>query len=116
MLKGYLSKKLIYVFAAFCLSFRIKSNISASSIYAKFRAFIEWPKIYSVFNKKRFIIHDLTISNYKSTSPGSIEKIDGKICVHTSTEMIILSQIQFEGKKIIDASTYFNNFDLSKMV
>ena len=44
-----------------------------------------------------------------------MKKIDGKICVHTSTEMIILSQIQFEGKKIIDASTYFNNFDLSKI-
>ena len=94
---------------------KIDWNNDASSIYAKFRAFIEWPKIYSVFNKKRFIIHDLTTSNYKSTSPGAIEKIDGKICVHTSTEMIILSQIQFEGKKIIDASTYFNNFDLSKI-
>ena len=94
---------------------KIDWNNDASSIYAKFRAFIEWPKIYSVFNKKRFIIHDLTISNYRSTSPGAIEKIDGKICVHTSTEMIILSQIQFEGKKIIDASTYFNNFDLSKI-
>ena len=94
---------------------KIDWNNDASSIYAKFRAFIEWPKIYSVFNKKRFIIHDLTISNYNSTSPGAIEKIDGKICVHTSTEMIILSQIQFEGKKIIDASTYFNNFDLSKI-
>ena len=94
---------------------KIDWNNDASSIYAKFRAFIEWPKIYSVFNKKRFIIHDLTTTNYKSTSPGAIEKIDGKICVHTSTEMIILSQIQFEGKKIIDASTYFNNFDLSKI-
>ena len=90
-------------------------NNDASNIFAKYRAFIEWPKIYSVYNKKRFIIHDLIISNYKSTSPGTVEKIDGKICVHTSTEMIILNQIQFEGKKIIDASTYFNNFDLSKI-
>ena len=93
----------------------INWDVEASSIYAKFRAFSEWPKIYSFFNQKRFIIHDLLVSDYKSTNPGNLEKIDGKICVHTSTQNIILSQIQFDGKKIIDASAYFSNFDLSKI-
>jgi methionyl-tRNA formyltransferase len=91
-------------------------NKTDLSIYAKYRAFYNWPKIYSFHLQKRFIIHNLKLSEIKSNSPGKLEKINGNIYVHTSTNLLQLESIQLEGKKPINASVYFNNFDLSKII
>jgi len=93
---------------------QINWDEASSGIYAKYRAFSNWPKIYSFHLEKRFIIHKLDLSEMLSTKPGKIEKINGNIYVHSSTNMLQLQTIQFEGKKQIDALAYFNNFDLSK--
>ncbi len=95
---------------------QINWNDSSSIIFAKYRAFINWPKIHSFHSEKRFIIHELELSEFESSKPGRVEKINGSIYVHSSTNMLQLKTIQFEGKKQIDALTYFNNFDLSKII
>ncbi len=95
---------------------KINWNDSSSKIYAKFRAFYDWPKIYSFHKGKRFILHDIELSNLNSYIPGKIEKLDGNIFIHTSSNMLQLNKIQFEGKQIIEPYSYFNNFDLSKTI
>lgn len=95
---------------------KINWNESSSHIYAKFRAFYDWPKIYSFHLGKRFIVHDLELSDISSEKAGKIEAINGNIFIHTSSNMLCLKKIQFEGKQIIEPYAYFNNFDLSKTI
>ncbi len=85
-------------------------------IFAKFRAFYNWPNLYSYHLGKRFIINDLDLSDYKSEVAGKIEKINGSLYIHTSSNMLCIKIIQFEGKKPVQALAYFNNFDLSKTI
>lgn len=85
-------------------------------IFAKFRAFYNWPNLYSYHLGKRFIVNDLDLSDYKSEVAGKIEKINGSLYIHTSSNMLCIKIIQFEGKKPVQALAYFNNFDLSKTI
>ena len=89
---------------------------SSDAIFAKFRAFYNWPNLYSYHLGKRFIVNDLNLSDYKSEVAGKIEKINGSLYIHTSSNMLCLKTIQFEGKKPVQALAYFNNFDLSKTI
>ncbi|MBC78920.1 MAG: methionyl-tRNA formyltransferase [Chloroflexi bacterium] len=95
---------------------KINWNEASSNIYAKFRAFYDWPKLYSYHLGKRFIVHDLELSDISSEKAGKIETINGNIFIHTSSNMLCLKKIQFEGKQIIEPYAYFNNFDLSKTI
>ena len=91
-------------------------NFPSDLIFAKFRAFNNWPKVYSFHNNKRFIIMKLEKTELPSNSPGRIQNINGQIMVDTGSEKINLMTIQFEGKKPVNATAYFNNFDLSKIM
>ena len=64
-------------------------------IFAKFRAFYNWPNLYSYHLGKRFIVNDLDLSDYKSEVAGKIEKINGSLYIHTSSNMLCIKIIQF---------------------
>ena len=92
----------------------IEWNSSAEKIEARFRAFSTWPQSYSFHNNKRFKILDMEITNLESELCGKISKFENNILVDTKTKKLSIKNIQFDGKKPVDALAYFGNFDLVK--
>ena len=92
----------------------IEWNSSAEKIEARFRAFSTWPQSYSFHNNKRFKILDMEITNLESELCGKISKFENNILVDTKTKKLSIKNIQFDGKKPVDALAYFGNFDLLK--
>lgn len=89
---------------------------SIDIIEAKFRAFYNWPQIFSYHNDKRFKILNLEKTNLISNTPGSISKINNYIHVDTGTYKIKLLSIRFDGKQEVDPLAYFSNFEFSKTI
>lgn len=89
---------------------------SAQKIYNKYRAFYSWPGIFTVWNGKRIKLNKIYLGKNESgkkTEPGKIVQIDGKIVVGTGEGMIILEELQLEGKpgvKITDFVNGYKNF------
>tara|TARA_B110000438_G_scaffold267030_1_gene281533 strand:- start:3307 stop:4227 length:921 start_codon:yes stop_codon:yes gene_type:complete len=92
----------------------IKWQESLDIIDAKFRAFYDWPQIFSYHNDKRFKILKLEKTKIIANKPGSISKINNYIHVDTGTYKIKLLSIQFDGKKEVNPLAYFSNFEFSK--
>ena len=76
---------------------------SAKDIFAKFRAYNEWPGICFIHNKKVIKIHGLAISSTKSPgSPGDIISFtDSGLCFRTKDYDIVITHLQFPNKNII---------------
>jgi methionyl-tRNA formyltransferase len=85
-------------------------------IEAKFRAFYDWPQIFSYHNDKRFKILNLEKTNIIANKPGSISKVNNYIYVDSGTYKIKLLSIKFDGKKEVDPLAYFGNFEFSKTI
>jgi methionyl-tRNA formyltransferase len=94
----------------------ISWNESSDIIEAKFRAFHDWPQVYSYHNDKRFKILKLEKTNISSLKPGSISKLNNFIHVDSSSNKIKLLSIKLDGKKEVDPLAYFGNFDFSKTI
>ncbi len=88
-------------------------NSGAESIYNKYRAFIEWPQIYTYFNDKekikKLIIDEIVIGKLGlRSSPGQVIQEDGIIQVGTKTLPIVLKQVTLEGSKKMDVRSFIN--------
>lgn len=88
-------------------------NTGAEPIYNKYRAFTEWPQVYTYFNDKgkikKLIIDEIAIGKIGSrSSPGQVTQKDGIIQIGTRTLPIIPKQVTLEGSKKMDISSFIN--------
>lgn len=88
---------------------------NAQEIYNKYRAFVNWPRIYSFWKKndkkKKIIFEEIEFfsKNLKTKyQNGEVAKIDKKLAIKTKNGFIIIKKIQIQGKKIINAQDFVN--------
>ena len=103
--------------ASYCSKIKKSDSIvnfdsPAEEIINKFRAYYEWPG--TAFNYKdiRIKICEMTVSDIISSKrPGNIFKFDSSgLYINTSTKVIVITYLQFPGKKIISSSDAFNAY------
>lgn len=76
---------------------------SALQITRKFRAYEEWPGIYSMLGKKRLKLLAIRRDDAeKDAEPGCIVRLRGGIHVQTGNGRIIIKKLQLEGKNALD--------------
>jgi methionyl-tRNA formyltransferase len=97
---------------------KIDWNKSAEEIERQIRAFTEWPESYTNFDNKILKILEAETEN-KKTDPSTIlgegKKIgevfldeNKNLCVQTGNGILILKQVQLEGKKPMSARDFLN--------
>lgn len=103
--------------ASYCSKIKKSDSIvnfdsPAEEIFNKFRAYYEWPG--TAFNYKdiRIKICEMTVSDIISSKrPGNIFKFDSSgLYINTSTKVIVITYLQFPGKKIISSSDACNAY------
>ena len=85
---------------------------SAEKIFAKFRAYNEWPGICFTHKNKVIKIHGLEISSIKSPgSPGDIISFTNSgLTIKTVDYDIVITHLQFPNKNIITAKDAYNSY------
>ena len=85
---------------------------SAERIYAKFRAYNEWPGICFKYKNTVIKIHGLSISSTKSSgSPGDIISFNNSgLSIKTIDYDIVITHLQFPNKNIITAKDAYNSY------
>ena len=85
---------------------------SAERIYAKFRAYNEWPGICFIHKNKVIKIHGLEISSIKSPgSPGDIISFTSSgLSIKSVDYDIVITHLQFPNKNIITAKDAYNSY------
>ena len=85
---------------------------SAERIYAKFKAYNEWPGICFIHKNKVIKIHGLEISSIQSPgSPGDIISFTNSgLTVKTSDYDIVITHLQFPNKNIITTKDAYNTY------
>ena len=103
--------------ASYCSKIKKSDSIvnfdsPAEEIFNKFRAYYEWPG--TAFNYKdiRIKICEMTVSDIISSKrPGNIFKFDSSgLYINTSTKVIVITYLQFPGKRIISATDAANSY------
>jgi methionyl-tRNA formyltransferase len=91
---------------------RIDFEETAKEIFNKFRAFSGWPGTYFQYKDTTIKIHGMHIIELDNDdTPGSILDVtkDG-IFFKVSDLVIVITHIQFPGKKIINSSDIYNSY------
>ena len=85
---------------------------SAERIYAKFRAYNEWPGICFIHKNKVIKIHGLEISSIQSPgSPGDIISFTSSgLTIKTYDYDIVITHLQFPNKNIITTKDAYNSY------
>ena len=85
---------------------------SADNIYAKFRAYNEWPGICFMHKNKAIKIQGLAITSTKSSgNPADIVSFDKTgLYIKTMDYDIVITHLQFPNKNIITARDAFNSY------
>ena len=85
---------------------------SAERIYAKFRAYNEWPGICFKYKNTVIKIHGLSISSTKSLgSPGDIISFTSSgLTIKSCDYDIVITHLQFPNKNIITAKDAYNSY------
>lgn len=90
-------------------------NDKAENIYNKFRAFRTWPGIFSFWEKKnksvRLKLNKISLKKNGEESicpPGTVFSDKGNIVVQANPGIIILEEIQQEGKNPVSATEFIN--------
>ncbi len=80
---------------------------SIEDIYAKYRAYAMWPKIYFVYKEKRFVIEDLLLDEglYTQNTEQVLFSADKKL--HPAVKNIVLKP---EGKKWVSWTDFVNSY------
>ena len=88
---------------------------NAQDIINLYRAYINWPQIYTQLNIDKKVIFEkieLEINNYIKLKPGywQLDSQNNKIIIGTLSGNIIVSRLKIEGKNSIDAQSFFNGY------
>ena len=85
---------------------------SGELIIRKFKAYSQWPGLYTHWNNKRLIIKEAEFQkkeNIISKKNGQILELNNQgIAVKTIDGLIYIKSLQLEGGKIMDASLFVN--------
>ncbi len=92
----------------------------AQAIYNKYRAFVNWPQIYSFWNKggktaKKITFNKIGLalgnnSRPKKLRPGEVFKEDGEVKIRSRKGDIIIKRLQLEGKPATKAEDFINGY------
>ena len=91
---------------------KIKFEETAKEIFNKYRAFSGWPGTYFQFKDTTIKIHGMRIIELNNDdTPGTILSVtkDG-IHIKVDDSVIVITHIQFPGKKIINSSDIYNSY------
>lgn len=96
---------------------RVFWNESAESIYNKYRALSPWPGIFAFWRNEKELVRIKLISigiqkidPLEKKTEGQVFEIGDDIGVQTSQGVIILKEIQKEGKKATDIKAFVNGY------
>ena len=89
---------------------KIDWNKSAEEIERMVRAFEVWPNAFTFWNDKQLKVLEAEVVNEKTENkPGKVFLNENKnLCVQTGNGILILKQIQLEGKKPMSARDFLN--------
>lgn len=89
---------------------RIDWNKPAQEIYNQFRAFYEWPGIWTLWNNQNLKITDcaLRIGESSDAKPGTV-LVDGSVSCGNGTTLHI-NQLQLAGKNETDIQSFLNGY------
>lgn len=80
------------------------------NIHCKFKAFKNWPQTFFIFKNQKIKIHDMLIDPNKRGHAGTIAHVNkDSIGVFCNNGCILITNLQFPGKKIISAKDFFNS-------
>lgn len=89
----------------------------AEKIYRKFRAFYPWPGIFTFWNNKNIIQRlKLTKISFQEKNPeiphqiGEVFKLNDLIAVQTMKGVVILQEVNLEGKKNVSIEDFLNGY------
>ena len=90
----------------------INWNDKAQKIFNLYRAYDDWPGIYTFWNGKRIKLIQVQISNiqFPGILPGEVKYLDNKFFIGTSTVPIKIDYLQIEGKKIMKSEEFFRGY------
>ncbi|MDO5717935.1 MAG: methionyl-tRNA formyltransferase [Tissierellia bacterium] len=86
----------------------------AKKIKNKWRSFYNWPKLYTNYNGQNLKVHDFyVIDKFSDSEPGKIIKVDKNgIYVNCKDSCLVLTDIQFPGKKRMKVSDYIKGNEI----
>ena len=83
-------------------------NLSSIEMNRYIRGLADKPGAYVVFRDKKLKIYSSEVSTNISIDAGLIKSIKGKMYLGTNDGAILLKDVQYEGKKRMDASSFAN--------
>lgn len=93
---------------------------NADNIFNRFRAFLPWPGVFTYWQKEssilRIKIHQMKIlqnydeKNLEKIQEGEVFKLEEKISVKTGDGIIVLEEIQIEGKNKVSVNDFINGY------
>ncbi|MBL7022250.1 methionyl-tRNA formyltransferase [Patescibacteria group bacterium] len=86
----------------------IDYNNTAKEIYNRYRAYYEWPKIYTYWNDKKLILTNIEYSDISNKELGEVFEIDKEIFIQLKEGSIKLNELQLEGKKNMPIKAFIN--------
>lgn len=91
---------------------QIDWNKTAEEIFNAYRAFANWPGIFTVWNGKRIKLNKINLAPnvHHSNSNGEVFQIDGIIYIQTASGAIEIVELQLEGKSNMSAKNFANGY------
>lgn len=90
---------------------RIDWNTKDTEIIRKVRAYDKWPGTFTFWKDKRIKIIDIKITQISSTTdPGHVFFLEKKIFISTKNNLIEITKIQLENKKIMSSAEVINGY------
>lgn len=89
---------------------KIDWSKNSDEIYNQFRAFYNWPQVYTFWKDKKITLLEIekTTKEIAEKKIGTIYEFEGKILVKTGKGSIILKKIKLEGKKDLAIKDFLN--------
>ncbi|MFW0862355.1 MAG: methionyl-tRNA formyltransferase [Candidatus Komeilibacteria bacterium] len=83
---------------------------TAQDIYNMYRAYYEWPKLYTYWNDKKIILIEIELSSLVKKNIGDIYTEDNNVLLQLKEGSLILKEIQLEGKKNMPIKAFINGY------
>lgn len=89
---------------------QIDWRASAEMIYNKYRAFANWPGIFTYWNSKRLKLNKISLASVETSDhqPGEIFESSDGVCVQTGNGAIRIEELQPEGRPNMRIADFMN--------
>ena len=87
---------------------KVDYSNSAIEIYNKYRAYYEWPKLYTYWNDRKIILTKIEYLNIINKDVGVIYELESSIYIQLKDGSIKLNELQLEGKKNMPIQAFVN--------